>query len=157
MQVKGCATRRAIVAMEREKPSPKIQSSMTLSKSQIKELERAIAARHEALLQETREDVTRAREQTYGALAGPVTDRGDQAAADLLSDLDNAEISRDLREVRELEAALARLDDASFGRCADCGADIDFERLRAYPVATRCVKCQGVHERTFARPGEPRL
>jgi RNA polymerase-binding transcription factor DksA len=130
---------------------------MALSKSQLEELKRAIRTRCEALLQETREDVVRAREETYGALAGPVTDRGDQAAADLLSDLDHAEISRDIREARELEAALARLDDGSFGRCAGCGADIDFERLHAYPVAKRCMPCQRVRERTFVQPGEPSL
>jgi RNA polymerase-binding protein DksA len=128
-----------------------------LRNAQIEVLKRTIARRHAELLEETQEDVERAREETYGALAGPVTDAGDRATADLLSDLGQEEISRDLREMEELEAALARIDQGTFGKCAECGAEIDFKRLAVYPVATRCAGCQSLHERTFAHPGEPTL
>ena len=128
-----------------------------LGRAQIEVLKRALAARHAEFLEEAREDVGRAREETYGALAGPVTDVGDRASADVLADLGNAEISRDVREIAELEAALARIDAGVYGYCADCRAEIDFERLRAYPAAIRCARCQVVHERTYAHPGAPRL
>ena len=124
-------------------------------KAQVEVLKRAIAKRHEELLGETREDIVRAREETYGVLAGAVTDSADQATADLLSDLGQAEISRDLREIERLEAALARIDQGTFGRCIQCGDEIDFRRLAAYPVATRCAGCQSVRERTFALASEP--
>lgn len=130
---------------------------MALTREQIEELQRAIAQRRESLLAEIHEDVARARDESFSAVAGPVVDSGDEAIADLLSDLDNAEVSRELREVRELEAAQARLEDGSFGRCAHCGLEIDVERLRAYPAAMRCLDCQRVHEKTFAHPGEPKL
>jgi RNA polymerase-binding protein DksA len=123
----------------------------------IEILKRNIARRHAELLEETHEDVERAREETYEALAGPVTDSGDQATADLLSDLDQAEISRDVRELEKLEAALARIDEGTFGKCIECGAEITFKRLAAYPVATRCAGCEGIHERTFGHPGETKL
>lgn len=128
-----------------------------LRSAQLDILKRAIAKRYAQMLEDTREDVERAREETFGALAGPVTDEGDRAAADLLADLDQAEISRDLREVKNIEAALARIKEGTFGNCANCGAEIELERMRAYPIAIRCVRCQGVHERTFAQPGVPRL
>ncbi len=125
--------------------------------AQLDILKRAIARRYAQLLEETREDVERAREETFGALAGAVTDEGDRAAADLLADLDQAEVSRDLREIRNVEAAMARIHEGTFGNCADCDAEIEIERLRAYPIAIRCVRCQGARERTFAQPGMPRL
>ena len=125
--------------------------------AEIEILKRRIARCHAELLEETREDVERAREETYGALAGPVTDSGDQATADVLSDLDQAEISRDVRELEKLEAALARIDQGTFGRCIECGAEIAFKRLAAYPVATRCAGCQSIHERIYAHLGEPKL
>jgi DnaK suppressor protein len=121
--------------------------------AQIDELKRMIARRHEELLGETREDVGRARAETYAVPAGPVTDVGDRASADLLSDLEQAEISRDVRALGELEAALARINEGTFGSCTDCGEEISFKRLGAYPVARRCVGCQRLHERTFAKPG----
>jgi DnaK suppressor protein len=128
-----------------------------LRDAQIEVLKRAIATRHAQLLDETCEDVERASQETYGALSGSVTDLGDRASADLLADLGQAEISRDLRAVTELEAALARMDAGTYGYCAECGAEIPFDRLRAWPVATRCTRCQVTHERTFAHPREPRL
>ncbi len=44
-------------------------------------------------------------------------------------------------ENREVDAALLRLLDGSYGRCVSCGRDIPGERLRARPAATRCVAC----------------
>ncbi|HVB47218.1 MAG TPA: TraR/DksA family transcriptional regulator [Burkholderiales bacterium] len=130
---------------------------MALSREQGIEFERLLKERRAKLAAELEEDVVRTRQEDYGALAGPVTDTGDQASADLLSDLDNAEVSRDLRMLRELNAALERLAEGSYGSCIDCGAEIGLERLRAYPAALRCVDCQRVHEKTYAHPGESRL
>lgn len=130
---------------------------MALTREQVEQLRRAIAERRESLLAEIRRDVARSRDESFGAIAGPVVDTADEAVADLLSDLDNAELTRDLNEVRELEAAQARLEEGRFGDCADCRLEIGFKRLRANPAATRCVECQRVHERTFAHPGELKL
>jgi RNA polymerase-binding protein DksA len=130
---------------------------MPLSKKQIEELMRAIEARRDALLAEIRADVARSRDESFGKLAGPVPDTGDEAVADLLSDLANAETTRDLTELREIEAAGARIRDGSYGRCTDCGSEIALERLRIKPEAVRCIDCQSVHEKTFAHPAEPKL
>lgn len=130
---------------------------MALTPKQLKELEAIMTARHEALGAEIRSEVARARDESFGELAGPVTDLADEAAADLLSDIDNAEVTRDLQEVREILAARERMAEGSYGTCGDCGTDIDFARLRANPTATRCIACQRVHEKTYAHPGEPRL
>lgn len=130
---------------------------MVFARKQLAELERIIRERKDRLLAEIREEVSRARDESYGALAGPVPDTGDAASADLLSDLDNAEVTRDLGEMRALDAALDRLAAGTYGVCVDCNGDIDLERLIAHPVAVRCFDCQEVHERTYSRPAEPKL
>ncbi|MGH7610623.1 MAG: TraR/DksA family transcriptional regulator [Candidatus Dormibacteria bacterium] len=38
--------------------------------------------------------------------------------------------------------ALARLDRGAYGLCRSCGSEIDIERLRALPYATKCVPCK---------------
>jgi DnaK suppressor protein len=43
---------------------------------------------------------------------------------------------------KEIVAALARIDDGSYGRCQKCGAEIPEERLEAVPTATLCVACK---------------
>ena len=108
--------------------------------------------RRRALLGELREDAERAGRDRYSELAGDAPDAGDESVADLISDLEQAGVSRDLAELREVEAARERMTEGSYGLCAECGAEIDYRRLRAYPSALRCIDCQRRAER--ARPGE---
>ena len=44
--------------------------------------------------------------------------------------------------LREVEGALGRLRDGSFGSCRHCQREIAAKRLRAIPWATYCVSCQ---------------
>jgi DnaK suppressor protein len=46
-----------------------------------------------------------------------------------------------LAHVVEVEAALARVDEATYGVCEACGRQIPRARLEARPVARRCVGC----------------
>lgn len=46
------------------------------------------------------------------------------------------------RERNQLDEALRRLDEGTYGICEDCEAPISPARLRAMPFARRCIKCQ---------------
>lgn len=39
----------------------------------------------------------------------------------------------------KIDHALDRMDEGTYGTCEVCGNAIDEERLRAYPLATRCI------------------
>jgi RNA polymerase-binding protein DksA len=43
--------------------------------------------------------------------------------------------------IRDIQGALARIEDGTYGLCAECGEEISEGRLRAMPEATRCVNC----------------
>jgi RNA polymerase-binding protein DksA len=130
---------------------------MALTPEQLDELKAALTKRREALEAEAHADAEKSREDVFSETAGPVADSGDEAAADLIADVENAELSRDLQELREIDAALARMSQGRYGTCTDCRSDIDLERLRRKPAAVRCFDCQRVHERTFLQPGKPTL
>jgi len=130
---------------------------MALTPKQLDELKRALTKRREALEAETHADAAKAREDVFSQTAGPVADSGDEATADLISDVENAELSRDLQELREVDAALARMSQGSYGTCIDCRSEIDLERLRREPAARRCFACQSAYERKFVQPGKPTL
>jgi len=124
---------------------------MTLNRRDLIQLASLIESRAEALREEIRREVARGREETYAAVAGPTPDAGDEALADLVADLDNAEVTRDLEELRALEAARRRIADGSYGVCTDCGGEIPLARLRAEPGAARCTECQARHEKTYRK------
>lgn len=67
--------------------------------------------------------------------------------ADISNESDEREkvaslITRESEILKELDAALERISDATYGKCDICGGDIPPARLRALPFATLCVKCQ---------------
>ena len=47
------------------------------------------------------------------------------------------------REVADIDAALARIQEGSYGRCLACGGPMGLQRLRAIPEARYCVSCSG--------------
>jgi len=52
----------------------------------------------------------------------------------------------------EIDAALARLKERSFGKCEDCEKDIKINRLLALPYAKLCVKCQEKEDKSKLEP-----
>jgi RNA polymerase-binding protein DksA len=95
--------------------------------------------------------------QTYIDLAGRVHDSGEEAVADLLSDIGLADIDREVSEVSDIEQALIRIATGAYGVCIDCESDIPFDRLSAYPTAKRCLACQQRHESRRQTASHPSL
>ena len=88
-------------------------------------------------------------------LRNRMQDTDDWAAADAMAAQDIALVSRDLAELTEVEQALARMADGSYGQCVDCGNPIPHARLHAYPTAMRCVGCQERRESAGRRTRGP--
>lgn len=93
------------------------------------QLRRALEQRRETLMAEIHRDTEHLREEQVAT--------------------EEADLTRDVVELRHVEAARRRLDDGTYGICTDCGADIGFERLHAEPEAARCIECQRRHEKTY--------
>ncbi len=51
----------------------------------------------------------------------------------------------------QVEAAIQRIDDSSYGRCEKCGEQIPKSRLDAIPYAADCVQCASQEEEGQAR------
>jgi DnaK suppressor protein len=46
------------------------------------------------------------------------------------------------QQLEQVDAALQRLDEGTYGKCTKCGERIDTPRLNALPYALLCIKCQ---------------
>jgi len=128
-----------------------------LSKYQIRDLKEKLNDRFFDLREEIRLELLESDDQTYIALAGQVHDIGDASVADLLVDLQLADISRHIMEIRDIDSALLRIAAGSYGVCCDCTTSIAIERMQAYPTATRCHRCQANHERVYAGTTGPSM
>jgi DnaK suppressor protein len=104
-------------------------------------------------LEEMRDELDRSISILQGERPAPQAGAGypqDSAdAGSTLSEADRTEaILHSARGQRdEVLAALARIDQNSYGRCIDCGNEIPEGRLDARPDAARCVGCQAKHAR----------
>jgi RNA polymerase-binding protein DksA len=123
----------------------------SLETRQIEELRRTLTARARQLREEIHQTLIKSDDEQYTMIADQVRDLEDDSFADLMVDVNLAEIDRDLQELRLVDAAMLRLGDGSYGTCDACDSPIEFERLRATPFASRCFDCQSTWERTHVQ------
>ena len=131
--------------------------SQTLTPEQRREFKQRLEARRATLLEAVRGELLQSDDERYLDLAGRVHDVADQGTADLLVDLNLASIDQHVEEIRDIEAALMRISEQSYGICEDCGDAIPLKRLNAYPTARRCVVCQEAYERTHVQKGQTQI
>jgi DnaK suppressor protein len=125
--------------------------------SQRDELATRLAARRQALRAEVQRELANSDDPRIAGFKNELAATEDWVLADILTDLDVATVSRDIAELTEVEAALARIADGSYGTCSDCGDAIGWPRLNAQPTAERCIACQEKLEARTGRPGHPSL
>ena len=71
---------------------------------------------------------------------------GDQGTEIADLERENAVIEAAQSDRVEIEAALARIEDGTYGRCIDCGKEIPEGRLEIRPEAARCMEDQAKFE-----------
>jgi RNA polymerase-binding transcription factor DksA len=108
--------------------------------------------------QDLRNQIATVRARSSESAPAEVGDAKDAAGATAQATIADAEVERDLAELREIGLVLGAIADKSYGICTECGSPIDPRRLVAQPTALRCRECQVVAEggRTAgvrARPG----
>jgi len=110
----------------------------------------------DVLLQE-RQRVQAAIDNLHDENPGTISDEtGDDAVYDNhLADTATVTYDRELdytleenseHVLAEIDAALKRIEDGTYGKCTNCGKQIPEERLEARPWATLCIDCQRQRE-----------
>ncbi len=79
-----------------------------------------------------------------------VRDAEEQSVADLAQEMDFALVEMQAQTLVRIDEALQRLDQGTYGTCAECGQDIAEARLKAVPFAVLCLECQERHENETA-------
>jgi DnaK suppressor protein len=113
--------------------------------------------RFRRILEDERTRVRAAIENLHAEHPGSMTDEtGEDAVydnhlADTATDTYDRELDYTLEEnsehvLSEIDAALRRIDDGSYGQCTNCRRQIPEERLEARPYATLCIDCQRQRE-----------
>jgi len=127
--------------------------STPLSAADLRRLSERLRGRHRELREAIRAQFADHDDPGTMALRNRLEDTDDWAVADAMAGQDIAMVAHDVAEIADVEAALRRVADGSYGRCAECDAPIPAARLDAYPTAVRCIRCQEAFERRGAPAG----
>lgn len=103
------------------------------------------------LLEELRRRTENVRENQLDALEMAAADDGvkdvaDMSLQDVSQEIEYRLSERESQMVADIDQALLRLDEGSYGVCARCGNDIPDARLDALPTARYDAQCQSLIE-----------
>ncbi|QVT80801.1 RNA polymerase-binding transcription factor DksA [Nocardioides aquaticus] len=74
-------------------------------------------------------------------------DQADVGASSFERDYELTVLNNERDKLAQIDRALARIDDGTYGRCESCGEAIGKMRLMAFPRATLCLTCKQREER----------
>ena len=88
----------------------------------------------ERIIEAVQQDV-----QSPGTISNLPVHPADQASDGLDVEVDILKNEQDI--LREVDEALGRVEEGTFGKCQRCGRAIDSQRLDAIPFTAYCVQC----------------
>ena len=113
-----------------------------MNESQQEYFRRKLLAWKEEILKESRETLQNLQDENH-ALA----DLADRASSETDRALELRTRDRQRKLIAKVDAALARIDQGTYGYCEETGEPISLRRLDARPIATLSIEAQERHER----------
>lgn len=111
---------------------------------------------HQDLLEKKREVEERVEQLKNGDIhtnKDDLYDDVDAASVDVDHNLLFRIRGREAHLIKKIDEALAKIEAGTYGVCAECGEDINIERLKARPVAPLCIACKEEQEKMEKRKG----
>lgn len=91
--------------------------------------------------------ISRTEEEGRAADEDTTVDLADKAANSYTKEFLFGQTNADRNLLALIEKALKRVQDGSFGQCANCEEEMQQKRLDAVPWAAYCIECQEKQER----------
>ena len=147
--VKTRATRERAAIVTREMEGAIEIMATTTTKAAQKgtrdiELTRMLEGRRRALLDEVQGKIRDGRRAS--TKEREVLDEGESSEVDIQDAIEFALLQLKAETLHQIDVALRRLDEGTYGQCFECGDQIAEARLRALPFAVRCRDCEEARE-----------
>ncbi len=129
-----------------------------LSQSQVDQLARKLEENYQTLVRIVRDELENSGNQhRIELLNREPGDSGDESLANALADFNLTLLDRHIDGMRDIETTLQRIRSDEYSVCIDCGENVIFPRLMAYPTAKRCITCQAQREKQYAQVRHPKI
>jgi len=127
------------------------KQTSAMNEGRYSDLKRMLDERRKEIMSEVQGRIRDQREADAWGKVHEVLDAGESSEADIQEDIEFALIQMKAETLTKINDALTRLDEGSYGNCADCGGEISDKRLRALPFAVRCKDCEEGREMAVER------
>ena len=127
---------------------PQGSSAIGLRPEEVRSLRKLLLARKAELMDSysNLEDEARLKGKEAGELSAVPNHPGDRGSDSYEQILSLALLENESSAMREIDLALERMNQGTYGSCEDCGNPIGRLRLRALPQATLCRTCKSREE-----------
>ena len=121
------------------------------SKQDLKEFKKIVLKRKEEILDDLKhisdDTLRKSQKEASGDISGYTYHMADVATDNYDREFSLGLATGERKSLYELDDALKRIEDGSFGICDDCKGTITKIRLKAVPSARLCIKCQQKREK----------
>ncbi len=127
---------------------------MSLNREQTKQLRQLLITERAKLAEEIKSiahDIATSPRDASGDLSAYTVHLADMAADTYDRELSMNIVSSEQEILYQIDDALKRLDDGSYGVCQQCNQPITMSRLKAVPYASLCIGCQRTKEQKSKR------
>jgi len=122
-----------------------------LTKKELHEFKKIITKRKDEVSSEIKhisdDTLKKSQKEASGDISGYTYHMADVATDNYDREFSLGLASNDRQVLYELDDAMKRIEDGSFGICEDCESIISKVRLKAVPHARLCIKCQEKREK----------
>ncbi len=124
------------------KPAKVKPAKPTVDRALRKKLREALVSQRERLLA-----VVQSAKAQMAAKQTDLADVSDRASEGYGDELAVGLMAIEAAQLEDIETAIRRIDDRSYGLCTACGKPIPRPRLEVLPFVRRCLDCEGLRER----------
>src|SRR5258706_14284770 len=121
---------------------------VTMDKKKLEAFKKKLEERQQTL----RRTVSRTEEDGRVADLETAQDIADKAASSYTKEFLFSQSNNERQLLAQVEEALGRIREGTFGECANCGKDMNPKRLEAVPWAKYCIECQEKMEQGQLEP-----
>jgi DnaK suppressor protein len=109
----------------------------------LKKIEEDLNAEKKRLEEQLAQFKTKEGADAYEVNFPQIGDKDDENAAEVDNYSTNLTLERTLRSAaRDVDGALKRIKEGTYGFCKYCAKEIDAKRLMARPVSSACIECK---------------
>lgn len=110
-------------------------------------LRKSLIAKRDSILKEAKEELAKYISGEKRQLVDTALDDGDWAVVDTSEDMNLMRLTAQRKTLLEIDEALRKLAEGTYGICEECGDEISEKRLSILSSATLCINCQEDKER----------